>query len=340
MKKGLLLINLGTPDAPSTSAVRRYLKEFLSDPRVIDVPALARWLLTRLVILPFRPRQSAKAYQLVWDKQGSPLRYHGSALANALNEHLGDHYTVVLGMRYGKPSIQQALKELQQACCTDITVLPLFPQYASASSGSAIAKTLTEVSTLWNVPSIRVLPPFYDHPGFIKAYATQIERAYQATQPDAVVFSYHGLPERHLEKSGCAAAVCKRPAPCGTPLAQPNCYRGQCYQSSYALMAALNLDKDRCFTAFQSRLGKTPWIQPYTDELLPTLIKKGLRRLLVVCPSFVADCLETLEEIAIRGQEQWQELGGERLDLVPCLNDSPEWVAAISAMVLGSKRDN
>jgi ferrochelatase len=324
IQTGVLLINLGTPDDCDVKSVRRYLKEFLSDPRVIDIPSPARWLLLNAIILPFRPKKSAEAYQKIWSAtEGSPLLQHGKALTEALSVRLGATYQVALGMRYGNPTIASALETLK--ACKRLIILPLFPQYSSAATGSALEKALSLLSQQWNIPEIKVVNDFYAEPGFIRAYAEIIKRSISEKKIDLLLFSYHGLPERHLRKSDCAIPC--REAEC-PKMSQENqyCYRAQCYATSRALAQAIGLESHQYAVSFQSRLGRTPWIKPYTDELFPALIQKNIRHIAVACPSFVADCLETLEEISIRGEEQWQSLGGETFIAVPCLNADPLFV--------------
>lgn len=321
-KTGILLINLGTPDHCDPPSVRRYLKEFLSDPRVIDLPYSLRWLLLHAVILPFRPKKTAEAYQQIWS-EGSPLLKHSEALRDALRKKLGEQYCVALGMRYGNPSIASALEELKD--CERLIILPLFPQYSSAATGSALEKTLSLLSQHWNIPEIITVSDFYEDAGFIQAYADVIRDAIAGKKIDLVLFSYHGLPERHIKKSGCVKSCVNEACP---KIDSENrfCYRAQCYATSHALAKSLGLAPEQYAVSFQSRLGRTPWIKPYTDELLVRLIQKGIRHIAVACPSFVADCLETLEEIGIRGKEQWKQLGGETFVLVPCLNGDAGWV--------------
>lgn len=329
--KGVLLLNLGTPDHCDVPSVRKYLNEFLSDPRVVDIPAPARWLLLNAVILPTRPRKSAAAYEQIWTQHGSPLLYHSKNLATAVAQKLGDEYEVALGMRYGNPSIASALQTL--AHCHTITILPLFPQYSAAATGSATAKALNLLTKQWNIPEIRTIRDFYDDPGFIHAYARLIQRHIYDQTIDLLLFSYHGLPERHINKSQCHAH-CDRVYSC--PAIGPDnafCYRAQCYATSHALANALSLKPEQYQVAFQSRLGRTPWIKPYTDSLLPKLRKNGIENIAIVCPSFVADCLETLEEIGIRAKKQWEDLGGKQLIAVPCLNAEPDWVDVVAGWV-------
>lgn len=332
---GVLLVNLGTPDSTSVPDVRRYLREFLSDPRVIDINPLARWVLLNLVILPFRPSQSAEAYRKVWTDRGSPLLFHGQDLAERVAERLGPSYRVELAMRYGKPSIPDVIEELVSEGIERMIVLPLFPQYSSAATGSALDRVYEVCGAAWNVPSIDTVLNFYDHPAFIDSFATVARPHLEDFQPDFVLFSYHGLPERHVQKSDRTGQHCLRKDDCCSAIVPANryCYRAQCFETTRRLVSALDLDEGTYQTSFQSRLGKTPWIQPYTDELLPDLVAKGVRRIAVMCPAFVADCLETTEEIGMRAKEDWQEAGGEDLLLVPSLNAEPVWADAVVQLV-------
>lgn len=339
-RTGILLVNLGTPAAPEPAAVRRYLAEFLGDPRVLDMPALARWLLLRAVILPFRPRRSAEAYQKIWGPEGSPLLVHGRALQEALAKALGDDFCVELGMRYGEPSIAEAFGRLEASDVARIVALPLFPQYASSSGGSAAEAVLRLAATRVSVPAMTVLGEFFDDPGFLGAWEAVAAPELAAFGPDHVLFSYHGLPERHVRRSDPGGRHCLVSDRCCDAIGPANrrCYRAQCFATTRALAARLGLRTEEHSTAFQSRLGRTPWIRPFTDEALPALAARGVRRLAVVCPSFVADCLETLEEIGLRARDQWAGLGGEELLLVPSLNAHPAWVAALERMLRGYGR--
>jgi ferrochelatase len=332
---GVLLLNLGTPDSPSVPDVRRYLREFLQDPRVIDINPVGRWMLLNLFILPFRPAKSAKAYQSIWGERGSPLLFHSQDLAAGVAKTLGPGYVVELAMRYGQPSIASALTKLRAADPPKIIVLPLFPQYSSAASGSALERVYQIVGQEWNVPAVDSIAPFYDDPGFIDAFAQVAQRHLTPFRPDFVLFSYHGLPERHMRKSDLTGAHCLQSPSCCDAIvpANRNCYRAHCYATTRALVAKLGLGADGHSVSFQSRLGRTPWIHPYTDEVLPELAKAGKKRLAVMSPAFVADCLETVEEIGIRAKEQWRSLGGEDLLLVPSLNAEPAWVSAVAQLV-------
>jgi len=331
VRTGVLLMNLGTPDAPRPAEVRRFLREFLGDPRVLDGPALARWWLLHLVILPTRPRASARAYAKIWTPRGSPLLVHGEALRDAVAKHLGPEYAVALGMRYGRPSLREAVARLLAADVARILALPLFPQYSEAATGSAEAKLREELARQ-DAPPVEVLPPFYAEPRFVAAVAQVARPRLAAFQPDHVLMSYHGLPERQVCAADPTGRHCLATSACCDALVAANrrCYRAHCFATTRAVAAALGLAADRTSTAFQSRLGRTPWIRPHTDAVLPELAGRGVRRLAVLCPSFVADCLETLEEIGLRARAQWQTLGGEAFELVPCLNVEPTWVRAIA----------
>lgn len=323
MKQGLLLINLGTPIAPNVRYVRRYLREFLSDPRVIDLAFIWRFMLLYFFILPLRPRQSASAYQKIWQPQGSPLLIYSQRLLAKVQKKLNHTTQVALGMRYGEPSIATALQQLND--CDHITIFPLYPQFSSAASGSSIEKVLTIIAKKPIQPNITVIRDFYQQPCFINAQAALIE-PYLDNQ-DFFLFSYHGIPERHLTKT-CCKTVCSKACDLSSR-DHKACYRAQCYQTSANIAKQLNLPTQSYDTSFQSRLGRTPWIKPYTDLLLPKLIQQGIKRLVVICPSFVADCLETIEEMGIRARQQWLSLGGDTFTLIPCVNDDDRWAQAI-----------
>lgn len=330
VRTGILLINLGSPESPETGDVRRYLREFLSDPLVIDLPAPARWLLLNAVILPFRPRRSAAAYRKIWTPEGSPLRVHGRALRAALGEALGGEYRVELAMRYGTPSIRGALERLAGADVARILVLPLYPQYSAAATGSSL-EAFREAARAPHVPPYELLPAFYADPGFIAAWRAVAQPELEAFQPDYVLFSYHGLPLRqvraaHPERCLTSADCCERVEPDNV-----NCYRAHCFATTRALAAALELPPESHSLSFQSRLSAA-WLEPFTDRVLPELAALGRRRLAVLCPAFVADCLETLEEIAIRGGETFREHGGEHYAAIPCLNDSDPGMRLIETL--------
>ena len=334
LKSGVLLVNLGTPEAPQTPEVRRYLREFLSDPRVIDVPALARFILVNGIIAPFRAPKSAEAYRQVWTDRGSPLLFHGLDLRDGVRKELGS-VPVELAMRYGQPSIAAGLEALRGQGCDRLIVAALYPQYASSSTGSSLEKTYREAALRWNTPYVEALPAFYDDPRFLDAFAEVGRPVLEELKPDYVLFSYHGLPERHCTKSDESGNHCLKASSCCETIvaANRNCYRAQCFATTRGLRERLGLDESNSMISFQSRLGRTPWIQPYTDEEIVKLAKNGVRRLAVFCPAFVADCLETLEEIGMRAEEDFRAHGGEELRLVPSLNATPAWIAGLSSML-------
>ena len=333
MTTGCLLINLGTPAAPTTAAVRSYLREFLSDPRVIDIPAPARFLLVNGVIAPFRSSRSAAAYAQVWTDDGSPLLTFGQALAEAVRTKL--KIPVELGMRYGQPSIPSALERLLAAGCERLKVLPLYPQYASSSTGSSLEVVYREIAGRWNTPYVDVVPPFYDAPAFVRAFADVGRPVLADLKPERVLFSYHGLPERQIRKSDTGGSHCLQADSCCDAITTANssCYRAQCYATTRALVQELGLEQGTYTTSFQSRLGRSPWIQPFTDVLLGEWAREGVKSVAVFCPSFVADCLETLEEIALREAGGFRAAGGEELRLVPSLNAEPGWVDGVCELM-------
>ena len=334
-REGLLLVNLGTPDAPRTPEVRRYLREFLSDPRVFDMHPAKRALVLELFILPFRPSRSAEAYRKIWGERGSPLLFHGEDLAEKLRERLGPDTQVELAMRYQNPSIASALDRLRDAGADRIVVFPMFPQYSSAAWGSAVEKVFAEAASRWNVPALEVVPPFYDHPAFLDAQAAIVRRERARFDADYFLMSFHGLPERQVRKSDMTGGNhCLRDGCCASIVpANRFCYRAQCFATARGIAQRLGLAEDRWEVTFQSRLGRDPWIQPFTDVRLLELARAGVKRLAVLSPAFVADCLETLEELAIRAREDFLHHGGEDLRLVPSLNSEPVWVDAILELV-------
>ncbi len=332
---GVLLVNVGTPDKPTTAATRRYLREFLSDPRVIDIPALSRWFLVNCIIAPFRAPKSAAAYRKIWTDSGSPLLVHGAELVRQVQEKLGGRYCVELGMRYGRPSVEQALETLIRRGATAIRVLPLYPQYSAAATGSAVAAVLKLAHELWDPPKLSILHPFYDDPGFIESFVEIGRPVVEGTQADHVLFSFHGLPERQIRKSDRSGTYCLiRPDCClNDTLENHYCYRHQCFVTAELIGKGLGLTKDAYSVCFQSRLGRTPWIEPHTDKILLELARGGKKKVTMFCPSFVADCLETIEENGIRNRAAFLEAGGERLDLVPCPNTHPRWVQAVCDLI-------
>jgi ferrochelatase len=333
----VLLVNLGTPDSPSVGAVRRYLREFLSDPRVLDMHPVSRALLLHGVILRSRPRKAAAAYAKIWTETGSPLLVESEKLRDEVAGELGSPFRVELAMRYAEPSIRSALSRLLADAPNRLVVVPLFPQYTSAATGSALARVFEVLAEgeAGRLPEVHTVPAFYDDAGFIASWAAVGRERIQAFGPDHVLFSYHGLPERQILPLDLSASHCLAKPDCCETLSAVNhaCYRAQCFATTRGLVEALGLEATRSSVSFQSRLGRTPWIRPYTDLVVPELFEQGVRRLAVLCPTFVADCLETLEEIDIRLREQWRELGGEDMLLVPCPNADPTWARAVADLV-------
>jgi protoporphyrin/coproporphyrin ferrochelatase len=328
-RAGLLLINLGTPDAPRPPEVRRYLREFLSDPRVLDMPAFLRFLLLELVILPRRPRASAAAYQKIWSAEGSPLLVYGKALAEKVQALLGDAVQVELAMRYGNPSIASALDRFAAAGVSRLVVFPLYPQYSSAATGSSIEQVTRLAAGRWNTPYLQIIPPFYDHPAYVAARA-EVARPFLNPAPERVFFSFHGLPERQIRKSDPSGGHCLVRADCCAAVGPVNryCYRAQCHAAARLLADRLGVPEEQRIVCFQSRLGRAPWLSPNTEEVLAEEARKGVRRAVII-PAFVTDCLETLEELAIRGVEIWRANGGTSLQVVPALNAGDGFATAV-----------
>lgn len=331
-RTGLMLVNLGTPDSPGTSDVRRYLREFLSDPRVLDINPVLRAFLLNAIILPFRPKESGEAYSKIWTDAGSPLLVYGRELVQKVAERVGPQVHVELAMRYQNPSIASALERFRREGIDRIVVFPLFPQYSSAAYGSAVEKIYEEASKHWNTPYVDVVPAYYDHPAFISSFAHVSRPVIDDLRPEVVVMSFHGVPERHVTKSDEAGGThCLQSSNCCDAIvpANRNCYRAQCFATARALAAELGLADDAWEITFQSRLGRDPWIQPYTDVRIEKLAEQGVKRVAVACPAFVADCLETLEEIGMRALEDFRARGGEDLRLIPSLNAEDVWADAV-----------
>lgn len=333
-KKGVLLVNLGTPDSPSRGAVYRYLKQFLLDPRVIDYPWLPRNLLVRGIIAPFRSGSSAKLYKQLWTEEGSPLKVYGERVAAGVQDLLGEEYLVELAMRYQSPSISDAIDRLMAKQVSEIIVFPMFPQYASATTGSVHDEVMRVFRTKENIPNLRMINSYYDHQPMIDIFADNA-RQFDLEAYDHILFSYHGLPQRQLRRAD-NFNHCLQSANCCQRISATNqfCYSAQCHATTRAIAGALQLSAGQYTTTFQSRLGPEAWVQPYTSATIEELAKNGAKRLLVFSPAFVADCLETIIEIGIEYQEEFEEMGGEKVDLVPSLNDDPRWIRIVADLVL------
>jgi protoporphyrin/coproporphyrin ferrochelatase len=339
-KTGVLIVNLGTPDSPAVPDVRKYLREFLMDERVIDIPFLNRWLLINLIIAPFRAPKSAKVYRELWTDKGSPLKFYGEAIEQQLQQALGEQYVVALAMRYQSPSIPAALERFRTQGFSSIVVVPFFPQYASASTGSVHAKVMDVVKDWPIIPEIRLVSSFADHPKFIKAFVALGKKYMAAHSYDHYLFSYHGLPERQIRKGDCTN-TCLQGDCCATLHAMnQHCYRAQCFETSRLLTRELGIPENHYTVSFQSRLGRTPWIKPYTDEVIKELTAKGVKRVLAFSPSFVADCLETTIEIGVEYKELFEANGGEHWQLVESLNDSQLWIETLVDLVKGTSMIN
>ncbi len=317
---GVLLAQLGTPDAPTPAALRRYLRQFLSDRRVVERNRVLWWFVLRLLVLPRRPRQSAARYRRIWSRDGSPLlvisRSQARALEAELNRHEPERFKVVLGMRYGSPSIASAVRELLGWGADRLLLFPLYPQYAGATTGSTYDEVFRQLSMLRFVPALRVVPPYYAHTAYIEALAQSVREAMTPLPrpPDKILISFHGLPQRHADR--------------GDP------YASHCEATARSLAARAGWENGTYLISYQSRSGREPWLQPYTDETLVGLARTGVRHVMVICPGFVADCLETVDEIGDVGLKQFRAAGGETLQLVGGLNDRPRWIAAMTEIAL------
>lgn len=329
---GLLLLNLGSPDSYQVGDVKKYLREFLMDGRVIDAPYLVRMMIVEGFVLPFRPKRSAHAYASVWTKEGPPLKVFTEAFKKEL-EHQID-MPVAVAMRYGNPTPAAALKELDSKTkgLKEMYIAPMYPHYAMSSYETALVHVQNEIRKHWPSRNIKVLKPFYNEKDYISSLVKVIN-PYVEKEFDHILFSYHGLPVRHLKKSDSTGSHCYNCTNCCDipSSAWDTCYKHQVTQTSHLVADQLGLDKSKYSISFQSRLGRDEWIKPFTVERLENLPKEGVKRLLIVCPAFVADCLETVEEIGITGKQTFLNAGGESFTMIPCLNDSPEWVKTFAS---------
>lgn len=330
-KTAVLLINVGTPDEPSVKAVRKYLFEFLNDRRVIDIPLVLQKILVNLIIVPFRAPKSTKLYQRLWTEKGSPLLYISENVQDKLQEKLIDKAHVFMAMRYGNPSMGKALSAIKKGNYDRLVVLPMFPQYASSTNGTAIQAVIDEVRTWNTIPEIHAINQFYDHSAFLNAFTERI-LSYQPENYDHVIFTYHGLPNRHLEKNHPEESI--KTCNCETSLPEFGklCYKATCYQTTRELVKRLGLEKEKYSVSFQSRLSNN-WMTPFTDKNLISRAKQGNKKVLVVAPAFVADCLETTVEIGWEYKELFMENGGEVLQMAESLNDSTIWIDALEEIL-------
>lgn len=330
MKKGVLLVNLGTPDSTAVSDVRKYLREFLSDKRVIDIPAIPRWMLVNLIIAPFRAPKSAAEYRKLFTERGSPLKYYTEDLLEPVRQLLGKEYAVEYAMRYQNPSLEVGLQKLKDANVGSIHVIPLFPQYASATTGSVIDRVMEIVKTWQIIPEIKFTSQFLEDEKFLAVIVKNGKKWMEKTEYDHFLFSYHGLPERQIKK-GSVGDQCKLGSCCESFHDRNRfCYRAQCFHTTRLIAERLGIPKEKYTVCFQSRLGKDPWIKPYTEDTLHELAAKGVKKVLAFSPAFVSDCLETTIEVGETYQEEFIHSGGSQWDLVESLNDDPLWVECLA----------
>ena len=332
MSKAVLLLNLGTPAQPTAKGLREFYRYFFADPFVFDMNPLGRWLLRNLIIMPFRAPRTAKKYASIWTDDGSPLKVYANKLQASLQlafNTAGEEVLVVNGMAYSEPFIGQAMAELERRGVTDILLLPLFPQYSTATTASVFHGVKTAATRWQQAPNLHFISDLFSEPAFIRAWSILIRRHLAELQVDHVVFSYHGLPEKNIVKADpgdyCSFGDCCQ------QITQKNryCYRAQCIATTESLVTALGWEQDRYSIAFQSRFGRAAWIQPYLDEHIVELAKKGIKKLAIATPSFVSDCLETIHEIGIEYREEFLSAGGDEFQLIPNLNDDPAWFDAV-----------
>jgi len=310
-----VLVNLGTPDAPTTAAVRRYLKEFLSDPRVVEIPRLLWWCILHLIILPFRSSKSAKKYASIWTRDGSPLKVHTQKQAQLLRGALGERghngVTVAMAMRYGSPSLPEVLAKLKLDGCERVAILPAYPQYSGTTTGSIHDAVFAHYAKVRNIPELRFIKNYHDHDAYLNALRDSVLNHWEANgRPEKLVISFHGVPKRTLL------------------LGDP--YHCECLKTARLLAAKLRLTQEQYVVTFQSRFGKAEWLQPYTAPTLQKLAREGVTRVDLLCPGFTSDCLETLEEIAMEAKHDFEAAGGQRFGYIPCLNEAPAWIAALA----------
>ena len=333
MKKGVLLVNLGSPDSPTPKDLKPYLDEFLMDERVIDAPRWLRNIIVRGIILRTRPKKSAKAYQKIWWEEGSPLIVYSERFKEKVEKQTT--LPIALGMRYGSMKIENAMRSLVEMGVEEILLVPLYPHYAMSSYETVVVKTMEVQKEHFPQVKLTTMPAFYKNPDYIRVLGESISGALNEFDYDHVLFSYHGIPERHIRKSDPTSYHCKIDDQCCmvNSVAHHTCYRHQCYDTTELVKKEINLPADKVSSSFQSRLAGDPWLKPYTDYEFERLAKEGKKNLAVITPAFVSDCLETLEEIAMEGKEQFIEAGGENYIHIPCLNDGDAWVSLMASWI-------
>ncbi len=331
--KGVLLVNLGSPDSPTPKDVKKYLGEFLMDERVIDVPKWARTLLVKGIILNTRPKVSAKAYSKIWWKEGSPLIVLSERLENKLSKEV--EVPTALAMRYGSMTIKKGLQNLVDQGVDEVLIIPLYPQFAMATTETILELAKELRDQLFPNLNLSNLPPFYNDPDYIKVLSRTIQASLEGKKYEHLLFSYHGIPERHIRKSDITKSHCKIDKSCCITKSEAHkyCYKHQCLEVTRLVGEELGLKQSTYSTSFQSRLGFDPWLRPYTDRTIERLGKEGTKSMAIVTPAFVSDCLETLEEIAMEGEEIFHEVGGKDFTTIPCLNDNPDWVSLLAKWV-------
>lgn len=330
-KTAVILLNVGTPDSTSVKDVRKYLFEFLNDPRVIDIPWLLRKILVNLIIVPFRAPKSARLYKLLWTEKGSPLMFHSNRVKDKLQEQMDDRYEIHVAMRYGNPNIRYVMEHIRKIGYSKLIVVPMFPHYASSSSGTAIEAVMQQLKKWTVIPEIKFIGQFYIHPQFIDAFAERI-KTYNPEKYDYVIFSYHGLPISHITRVhpgyDCESCTCNVQFPAHGEF----CYKATCYATTRMLAVKLGLQEGKFSQSFQSRLSNN-WLKPFTDKLLMKKAEEGVKNILIVSPAFVADCLETTVELGIEYKNLFLNAGGEKLECVESLNDSQAWIDTLKTLI-------
>jgi len=333
MAKGVLLVNLGSPDSTDPKDVKKYLGEFLMDERVIDLPKFARTLLVKGIILNTRPKKSAEAYAKIWWDEGSPLIVLSERLQAKIDANTS--VPVELAMRYGSMSIKKGLQNLHEQGVDDVFIMPLYPQFAMATTETILVLANEIIAKDYPNMQLTSLPPFYNHPDYVNVLSRSIGEKLEGLDYEHLLFSYHGVPERHIRKSDVTQSHCKLDGECCKKHSDAHqyCYRHQCYETTRLVAETLQLKEGTYSTSFQSRLGFDPWLQPYTDRTIERFGKEGMKKMAIVTPAFVSDCLETLEEIAMEGEEIFHEVGGKEFTTIPCLNERDDWAKVMSRWI-------